>query len=107
LRKGEQADGILIEGGKPTPFGVARKPLRAQRSLFPLPPTFRPFRQPLEFIMLKWALIFLVISLVAGFFGFSGVSAATAKIAKILFVIAIVIFLLFVVLAIMAGQAIL
>ena len=45
--------------------------------------------------MLKWALIFLVISIVAGFFGFSGVSAATAKLAKILFVIAIIIFAIF------------
>lgn len=32
--------------------------------------------------MLKWALIFFVISLIAGFLGFSGVSAATAGIAK-------------------------
>ena len=40
--------------------------------------------------MLKWALIFLVISLIAGFLGFSGVSAATATIAKVLFVIALV-----------------
>jgi len=60
-----------------------------------------------ETIMLKGALIFLVISIVAGFFGFSGVSAATAKIAKVLFGIAIVVFIIFVVLTIMAGQAIL
>jgi uncharacterized membrane protein YtjA (UPF0391 family) len=48
--------------------------------------------------MLKWALIFFVISLIAGVFGFTGISAATAGIARILF---------FVVLALMAGQAIL
>ncbi len=35
--------------------------------------------------MLKWALIFFVVSLITGFLGFSGVSAATASIAKILF----------------------
>ncbi|OWV87127.1 hypothetical protein ATY75_02085 [Rhizobium sp. N122] len=58
-------------------------------------------------VMLKWALIFFVISIVAGFFGFSGVSAATATIARVLFGIALVIFLIFLVLALMAGQAIL
>ena len=37
--------------------------------------------------MLKWALFFFVVSVIAGFFGFSGVAAATAGIAKILFFI--------------------
>src|SRR4051794_17592865 len=36
------------------------------------------------FAMLKWALIFFVISLIAGALGFAGVSAATGRIAKIL-----------------------
>lgn len=57
-----------------------------------------------EHAMLKWALIFLVISIVAGFLGFSGVSAATATIAKILFFVALLVFLVFLVLAIMAGS---
>ena len=35
--------------------------------------------------MLKWALIFFLISLVAGFFGFTGVAAGAAGIAKVLF----------------------
>jgi uncharacterized membrane protein YtjA (UPF0391 family) len=56
--------------------------------------------------MLKWALIFLVISLVTGFLGFSGVSAATATIARVLFAIALIIFLIFVVLAFIAGSAV-
>jgi uncharacterized membrane protein YtjA (UPF0391 family) len=56
--------------------------------------------------MLKWALIFFVISIVAGFFGFSGVSAAASGIAKTLFFIAIAIFLVFLALALFAGQAI-
>eukprot|EP01030_Chromulinospumella_sphaerica_P033187 gene33187-34024_t len=56
--------------------------------------------------MLKWALIFFVVSLIAGFLGFSGVSAATAGIAKILFYIALIVFLIFLVLAFMAGSAI-
>jgi uncharacterized membrane protein YtjA (UPF0391 family) len=57
--------------------------------------------------MLKWALIFFVVSLVTGFLGFSGVSAATATIARVLFAIAVVVFLVFVVLAFMAGSAVL
>ena len=35
--------------------------------------------------MLKWAIIFFIISVIAGVFGFTGISAATADIAKILF----------------------
>ena len=37
--------------------------------------------------MLKWAIIFAVISLVAGVFGFTGVAAGAAGIAKVLFFI--------------------
>jgi uncharacterized membrane protein YtjA (UPF0391 family) len=57
-------------------------------------------------IMLKLALFFLVVSIIAGVFGFSGIAAASAGVAKILFFVAIVIFLVFVVLAIIAGRAI-
>jgi uncharacterized membrane protein YtjA (UPF0391 family) len=60
-----------------------------------------------ESVMLQWALIFFVVSLILGFFGFSGMSAATAGIAKILFYIAIVIFLIFLVLALMGGALVL
>ncbi|HYD64706.1 DUF1328 domain-containing protein [Azospirillum sp.] len=56
--------------------------------------------------MLKWALIFLVISLVAGALGFSGVARATAGVARVLFYIFLVIFLIFLVLALLAGQAV-
>lgn len=54
--------------------------------------------------MLKWAIIFLVISLVAGALGFTNISSGAAKISKILFAIFFVVFLLFVILAVMAGQ---
>ena len=57
--------------------------------------------------MLKWALIFFIISVVAGLFGFTGLSAASAGVAKILFFIAITIFLIFLALALFAGQMIL
>ncbi len=43
--------------------------------------------------MLYWALVFLLVSLVAALFGFGGISAAAADIARILFFIFIVLFL--------------
>ena len=55
--------------------------------------------------MLKWALIFFVISIVAGALGFSNISATTAGIAKWLFFIAIAIFLVLLVMGILAGEA--
>jgi uncharacterized membrane protein YtjA (UPF0391 family) len=48
--------------------------------------------------LLKWALLFFVISIFAGVLGFTGVSAASADIARILFYIFIVIFLVLLVL---------
>jgi uncharacterized membrane protein YtjA (UPF0391 family) len=41
--------------------------------------------------LLKWALIFFLISIVAGLFGFTGISAATADVARVLFYIFLVI----------------
>jgi len=46
-----------------------------------------------ELVMLHWALVFLLIALVAGVFGFSSLYVAAAGIAKILFFIFIVLFL--------------
>jgi uncharacterized membrane protein YtjA (UPF0391 family) len=48
--------------------------------------------------MLKWALIFFIISIVAGLFGFTGVAAGSAAIAKVLFGIALILFLIFLIL---------
>ncbi|MFZ5737030.1 uncharacterized protein DUF1328 [Rhodopseudomonas thermotolerans] len=56
--------------------------------------------------MLKWALIFFVVSLVAGFFGFTGIAAGSARIAKWLFFIAVAIFVLFLVMALLAGEVV-
>ncbi|MCX9155600.1 DUF1328 domain-containing protein [Niveibacterium sp. 24ML] len=42
--------------------------------------------------MLRWALIFFLVSIVAAVFGFTGVAAGTAEIARILFYVFIVIF---------------
>jgi len=55
--------------------------------------------------MLKWALIFLVISIIAALFGFTGIAAGAATIAKWLFFIAIAIFIVFLVLGLIAGEA--
>ncbi len=57
--------------------------------------------------MLKWALIFFIISVVAGLFRFTGISAAAGGIARILFFIFVVVFIIFLVLGLMAGEAIL
>lgn len=43
--------------------------------------------------MLYWALIFLIVALVAGFLGFGQVSGAATQIAKILFVIFLILFI--------------
>lgn len=57
--------------------------------------------QLVEENMLRWALIFLIIALVAAAFGFGGIAATAAGIAKILFYIFLVLFLI----ALIAGLA--
>jgi uncharacterized membrane protein YtjA (UPF0391 family) len=44
--------------------------------------------------MLRWALAFFVIALLAALFGFTGIAVAAAGVAKILFFLFIVLFLL-------------
>lgn len=53
--------------------------------------------------MIKWAIIFFVISLIAGLFGFTGVASGARTIAKVLFVIALVIFLIVLVFGVILG----
>jgi uncharacterized membrane protein YtjA (UPF0391 family) len=48
--------------------------------------------------LLKWALVFFLVSVVAGILGFTGISAATADIARFLFYVFVVIFLLLLIL---------
>jgi uncharacterized membrane protein YtjA (UPF0391 family) len=55
--------------------------------------------------ILKWALIFLVVSIVAGLLGFTGVSAASADIARVLFYIFVVIFLVLLILGLTIFRA--
>jgi uncharacterized membrane protein YtjA (UPF0391 family) len=54
--------------------------------------------------VLKWALIFFVISLIAGFFGFTGVASGAKSIAKVLFFIAIAIFLIVLIFGVFLGM---
>lgn len=56
--------------------------------------------------MLKWALLFFVVSLIAGLFGFTGIAAGAAAVAKILFYIAVVLFVVFLLLGVFAARAI-
>ena len=49
-------------------------------------------------IMLKWALIFAVVAIIAGLFGFTGIAAGAAAIAKFLFVVFLILCVVFLVL---------
>lgn len=53
--------------------------------------------------MLKWAAIFFIASLIAGFFGFTNVAAGAKGIAKILFFIALAIFLVVLIFGVFLG----
>ncbi len=44
--------------------------------------------------MLYWAVVFLIIALIAAFFGFTGVYVAAAGIAKVLFFVFLVLFII-------------
>ncbi len=56
--------------------------------------------------MLRWAIIFLVISLIAGALGFSGIAAGAKRIAMILFGIFLAIAVVLVIVAVLIGQAV-
>jgi uncharacterized membrane protein YtjA (UPF0391 family) len=75
LCRGRKLDGRILDGGP------------APRRL-----------EELAVTLLKWALIFLVISIIAGIFGFTGISAASADVARFLFYVFVVIFLVLLIL---------
>ena len=56
--------------------------------------------------MLKWAIIFFLICVVAGFFGFTDVAAGARSISRVLFFIFLVIFLVILVFGVLLGKAI-
>ena len=55
--------------------------------------------------ILKWALIFFLVSIVAGLLGFTGISAASADIARFLFYVFAVIFLVLLILGLTIFRA--
>jgi len=55
--------------------------------------------------MLKWAVVFLIIAIIAGIFGFTDVQAASATIAQWLFGIFLVLFLGAIILAFAIGRS--
>jgi uncharacterized membrane protein YtjA (UPF0391 family) len=56
--------------------------------------------------LLKWALICLLISVVAGAFGYTGLARGAGQIAQILFFLFLVLFIVILILAITAGELI-
>ena len=56
--------------------------------------------------MLRWALIFAVVALIAGLLGFTTIAGTSMAIAKTLFFIFVVIFLVLLVLGLSAGRRI-
>lgn len=54
--------------------------------------------------MLKWAIIFFVVSVIAGFLGFTGVASTTRTIAKVFFFIFLTIFLIVLVFGVLLGM---
>ncbi len=55
--------------------------------------------------LLAWALIFLVVALIAALFGFAGIAHTSADFAKTLFFIFVVIFLVLLVMNFLAAAA--
>jgi uncharacterized membrane protein YtjA (UPF0391 family) len=55
--------------------------------------------------MLRLALFFFVVSLIAAVFGFTGIAVATAEVARMLFFVAIVIFVVLLVAGVITGAA--
>jgi len=54
--------------------------------------------------MLRWAVIFFLISVIAAFFGFTDVAAGAAEIAKVLFYIFVAVFVVFLILGLTVAE---
>jgi uncharacterized membrane protein YtjA (UPF0391 family) len=57
--------------------------------------------------MLRWAVIFFIVSIVAAFFGFGGIASAAAGVAKILFFVFVALFLVALIGGLAAGRRVL
>jgi uncharacterized membrane protein YtjA (UPF0391 family) len=92
--------------------GIERFPLQVpaaigtcfHRSTF----SFRTRRQPQPvegaFIMLVWALTFLIIALIAAVLGFGGIAGFAVEIAKIIFFVAIILFVISAIVGLVRGR---
>jgi uncharacterized membrane protein YtjA (UPF0391 family) len=69
-------------------YDLARRKQRLCLRLFPEP------RRNGGSTMLRWALIFFVVALMAAVFGFTGIALAAAGVAKILFYLFVILFVL-------------
>lgn len=58
-----------------------------------------------DFIMLNWALTFLVVALVAAVLGFGGIAGSAVEIAKIIFYVAIALFVISTVVHLVNGRS--
>ena len=56
--------------------------------------------------LLKWALAFLVIAMIAALFGFTGIAEGSADIAKVLFAIFLIVFVVLLILGVTAFKAV-
>lgn len=54
--------------------------------------------------MLRWALIFFVVAIIAAIFGFGGIASAAAGMAQILFYIFLVLFLVALLFGLISGR---
>jgi uncharacterized membrane protein YtjA (UPF0391 family) len=62
------------------------------------------FIEDIAVTLLKWALVFFVVSLIAALFGFTDIAAASAEIARVLFYIFLVIFVVLLVLGLVLSR---
>ena len=61
-------------------------------------------QQPQVIVMLQWALLFLVLGLLAALFGFTGIAGASIGIAKILFFVFLVVFVVMLLMGLTRGR---
>lgn len=56
--------------------------------------------------MLRWALVFLVVAIIAALLGFGGIASASAGIAKTLFFVFLIVFVIMLALGLIGGRKI-
>jgi uncharacterized membrane protein YtjA (UPF0391 family) len=88
------ARGLLSHHGQPEALDIQKRPPWCRRLLLPLAARSASAGLDIEeeTSMLKWALIFLVVALVAAVLGFGGIATGAADIARILFVLFLAVF---------------